>query len=98
MQLFKKPVLNEVFMLLSILFITIAAYKIANYNIGYSGKESYFGFSPSMCITTFSSLNIFIFFGVKEFFQKYKNPLPNAFIGVSGLILFFILIKLALFR
>lgn len=83
-------------MLISIFFITVAAYKMANYNVAHSGKESYFGFSPSMCITTFSSLNIFVFFGVKEFFQKYKNPLPNAFIGISGLILFFILIKLTL--
>jgi hypothetical protein len=46
-----------------------------------------FGIDLNYCIVIFYAFNIFLFFGVKEFFWRYERKFPNTIILSSGIIL-----------
>ncbi|EDP97822.1 hypothetical protein U8527_05705 [Kordia algicida OT-1] len=49
--------------------------------------RTFFGIDVMYCIVIFYAFNTFLFFGIKEFFWRYKRKFPNAIIMFSGAIL-----------
>jgi hypothetical protein len=50
-------------------------------------SRTVFGIDLNYCIVIFYAFNLFLFFGVKEFFWRYERKFPNTIILSSGIIL-----------
>ncbi len=80
----------EFCLLASILLLTSTVVMIFT-NMDVSAEaplsRTLFGIDLNYCVVIFYAFNLFLFFGIKEFFWRYERKFPNTIILSSGIIL-----------
>lgn len=89
--MYKIKDLQELFWLFTVLVFTSVLILILNNTTVETTKiyspNNVFGISTLYCVLIFGALNVFLFFGIKEFFRRYSKKLPNTIIMFSGIVL-----------
>ncbi|MFD0862700.1 hypothetical protein ACFQ1M_10840 [Sungkyunkwania multivorans] len=86
MAMFKYSRAAEILWLLFVFLLTTIIVVWLGLSFDKKAGSQLFGLSIPVCVFVFFSLNTFVFFGVKEFFRKYTQRLPNVIIIVSGIL------------
>jgi len=89
--MYKIKNLQELFWLFTVLIFT-SVFVLTSNTLPVETTKIYslnnvFGISTMYCILIFCALNVFLFFGIKEFFRRYSKKLPNTIIMFSGIVL-----------
>ncbi len=77
---------SEFLWLFLVLVLTTLVFFLLNIGAGTELSKEVFGLKLPISMIIFYALNTFVFFGVKEFFRKYTEKLPNIIIVVSGML------------